>query len=175
MPVRYFAYGSNMETATFCGRREIEFTQALAGRADGWRLVLDKPSLLPMGCSYANIVSDPSAHVFGVLYEIDEDGLAHLDLTEGVPIGNYARIEITVAPLAAASEPVRAYTLVSDRRAPELLPSQRYLGCVINGAIEHRLPDEWIAHLRTIPCQPETKAEQALRPLLADGLRRMRR
>lgn len=174
MPVWYFAYGSNMETATFRGRREIEFTRASAARADGWRLVLDKPSLIPMDCSFANIVPDPSAHVFGVLYEIDDEGLAHLELTEGVLIGNYHRLEISVSPLAPPSDPVHAYTLVSDRRAPELLPSERYLACLIQGAIEHALPRHWIDHLRSVLSQPETEAEQALRPLLEDGLRRVR-
>jgi len=175
MSLRYFAYGSNMETATFRGRREIEFTQAQPARADGWRLVLDKPSLVPMGCAFANMVADPGAHVFGVLYEIDEDAMAHLDLTEGVLIGNYHRLEIVVSPLRAAAASLQAYTLVSDRREPGLLPTDRYLGCLINGAIEPELPVEWVTHLRTFVTQPETEAERAFRPLLDDGLRRFRR
>src|SRR6266571_8462260 len=41
--VWYFAYGSNMQRATLCGRRGIEPLRALAARAAGWRLALDKP------------------------------------------------------------------------------------------------------------------------------------
>jgi len=45
----YFAYGSNMQAATFRGRRGIEPLRALAARLPGWRLVLDKPPLVPVG------------------------------------------------------------------------------------------------------------------------------
>jgi gamma-glutamylcyclotransferase len=174
MPIWYFAYGSNMETATFRGRREIEFGESLAARADGWRLVLDKPPLVPIGSSFANIVTDPAAHTLGVLYEIDADGLAHLDLTEGVLIGNYRRIEIPVAPLPAHRSPLTAYTLVSDERSSDLVPSRRYLDCLINGAIEHELPAQWIAHLRTFSVQPETEIERVFYDLVNDGFRRPR-
>src|SRR6266478_7773083 len=54
--VWYFAYGSNMETATLRGRRGIEPLCALGARAAGWRLVLDKPPLVPVGEAFANIV-----------------------------------------------------------------------------------------------------------------------
>ena len=175
MSIWYFAYGSNMETATFRGRREIEFGQALAARADGWRLVLDKPPLVPMGSSFANIVADPVAHTFGVLYEIDADGLAHLDLTEGVLIGNYQRIEVAVVPLTPSLSPLDAFTLVSDRRDAELSPSHRYLSCLINGAIEHGLPADWVAHLRSFTSQPESEMEQSFYDLTKDAFRRRRR
>jgi len=174
MSIWYFAYGSNMETATFRGRREIEFGHALAARADGWRLVLDKPSLVPIGSSFANIIADSTAHTFGVLYEIDADGLAHLDLTEGVLIGNYRRIEIPVVPLATDRSPLNAYTLVSDQRSPDLFPSRRYLDCLINGAIEHELPEGWIAHLRAFTSQPETETERSFYALVNDAFRRQR-
>src|SRR5262245_4315526 len=84
----YFAYGSNMETATFRGRRGIQCSRALAARLSGWRVVFDKPPLLPVGEAYANLVPDAAAEAFGVLYEIADDDLAHLDLTEGVLVGN---------------------------------------------------------------------------------------
>jgi ribosomal protein S12 methylthiotransferase accessory factor YcaO len=38
----YFAYGSNMQSATLRGRRGIEYRRALPGRLDWWRRVLDK-------------------------------------------------------------------------------------------------------------------------------------
>ena len=50
----YFAYGSNMQTATFRGRRGIEFRRALPARVPGWRLVLDQPPLLPIGEGFAS-------------------------------------------------------------------------------------------------------------------------
>ncbi len=149
-PIWYFAYGSNMQPATFAGRRGITPTRTLAARAPGWRLVLDKPPLVPIGESFANIVPVADAVTYGVLYEVTPDDLAHIDLTEGVLIGSYARHEIAVEPLGGAG-PSRAFTLVADTHAPELQPSEYYMALLIEGAVVHGLPDEWIAMLRSVP------------------------
>src|SRR5947207_13511677 len=85
-PVWYFAYGSNMETATFQGRRGISFSRALPARASGWRIVFDKPPVVPGGGAVANIVTEPAGVVFGVLYEITQGQLAHVAPTQGVMI-----------------------------------------------------------------------------------------
>ena len=173
-PVWYFAYGSNMQTATFCGRRGVTFSRALPARAAGWRLVVDKPPLLPVGEAFANIVRDPAAEVCGVLYEISASELAHVELTEGVLIGNYDRVEIAVTALASPSFDVTACTLASDRHDPTLQPSERYMACLVAGAEEHGLPATYVARLRAIPSRPETAEAAALRPLLDDVLGRRR-
>src|SRR6185436_7651685 len=82
--VWYFAYGSNMQPATFAGRRGIAAARALPARLAGWQLVFDKPPLLPMGQGMGNVVVAVGAEVFGVAYAITGDDLAHVDLTEGV-------------------------------------------------------------------------------------------
>jgi gamma-glutamylcyclotransferase len=170
--VWYFAYGSNMHTATFRGRRGIEFSRALPARAAGWRLVLDKPPLVPIGEAFANIVPDAGAVVLGVLYEITRADLDHVELSEGVQLGNYRRIEIPVVPLAPAGEEVLASTLVSEHRNATLLPSQRYMACLIAGAVEHGLPPDYVAFLRGMPACPESAEAARLRPLVDAMLRR---
>jgi hypothetical protein len=169
--VWYFAYGSNMQTATFRGRRGIRFSRALPARAAGWRLVLDKPPLLPVGHAFANILPDPAAHVLGVLYEISRTDLEHVGLTEGVPIENYRWAEIAVEPLAAPPPGVvLAATLISDRRDPALAPSDRYMACLIAGAEEHGLPPEYVAWLRSLPACPETAEAVRFRALMDEVL-----
>lgn len=177
--VWYFAYGSNMQPATFAGRRGITPSRALAVRAPGWELVLDKPPLVPIGESFANIVAVPTAEVFGVAYEITADDLAHVDLTEGVLIGNYARIEIAIEPIVDpprrartvdGDHPARAFTLVADKRAPDLLPSDRYMALLIEGAEHHGLPDAWLARLRAIPTKAPSLEATAARTLIDAGL-----
>jgi hypothetical protein len=167
--VRYFAYGSNMQRATLVGRRSIAPAAANAARARGWRLVLDKPPLLATGHGFANLVADSDAEVFGVLYDLDADELAHVELTEGVALGNYRRVEIAVAYVAPAGVSMRTLTLVSDRRDPELRPSAPYMARLIEGAEEHGLPAEWIAYLRAVPTAPDTPAAAAAR-LVVDGI-----
>ena len=174
-PVWYFAYGSNMQTATFGGRRGITPVSAHTARAPGWRLVLDKPPLLGPAPGFANLVPDAGAEVFGVVYEISADDMAHVELTEGVAIDNYRRVEIDVVALAAGPAALRALTLVSDKRAPGLRPSARYMALLIDGAEEHGLPDEWIALLRSLPTAAESFEAAAARALLDDALAKVRR
>ena len=177
--VWYFAYGSNMQLATFAGRRGITPTRALAARARGWELVLDKPPLVPIGESFANLVATAEGEVFGVVYEITADDLGHIDLTEGVLIGNYARVEIAIEPLGgeppdgstgASDPPSRAFTLVADKHAPDLLPSDRYMALLVEGALHHRLPAEWIAKLRAVPTKPSSLEATAARAIIDAGL-----
>src|SRR3989442_4762378 len=87
--VWYFAYGSNMETATLRGRPRIEPLCALRPRAPRWRPRLHKPPPLPVGEAFANIVPDARDAVLGVLYELTPADWEHVQLTEGVRIGNY--------------------------------------------------------------------------------------
>ena len=177
MPDRlwYLAYGSNMQSATFRGRRGITWTQALVARLANWRLVLDKPPLIPLGGNgFATIVPENGAAVLGVAYEIGRDDLAHVDLTEGVLIGNYRRVEVEIAPLAT-STPLRAFTLISERRDPSLRPSPQYMALLIEGALEHGLPHEYVEFLRGIPTHEESEQARAARGVLDDALKVMRR
>ena len=114
--VWYFAYGSNMQSATLRGRRGISFVRALPARAAGWRLVLDKPPVVPIGESFANIIPDATAHVLGVAYEVTEQDLERIELTEGVRLGNYQRVTVPVELLFTA--PATADRVRADVRPP---------------------------------------------------------
>lgn len=173
----YFAYGSNLHVEVFRGRRGIAHHRAVPGRLAGWRLVFDKPPLFPIGESFANLVEDAGATAVGVLYEIDAGELQHIDLTEGVQIGNYARIEVEVAtlgPPVGIGAAVSAHTLVSEKRDDTLCPSHRYMELVIEGARAHGLPDEHIAALRQVPSRPSTPEALAAQKQIDDILRRLR-
>jgi hypothetical protein len=172
--VWYFAYGSNMQPATFAGRRGIVPSRSRPARAPGWRLVLDKPPLVPIAESFANLIADAEAETFGVLYEITSDDLAHIDLTEGVLIDNYRRIEIVTLALDGG-EPTPAFTLTTGAQAPELRPSDRYMALLIEGAETHGLPAEWIAMLRAVPTCVSSADAIAGRTFLDSALQSMRR
>lgn len=171
--VWYFAYGSNMQSATLRGRRGIAWTRANAARVRGWRFVCDKPPLLPIGEAFANLVPDPDAEAWGVVYELTPDDLAHVELTEGVLVGNYRRVDVVAEPLGGG--PVTAATLVADARDPALRPSERYRACLVEGAVEHGLPEAWVAFLRALRAAPETAAARELRPFLDAALARSAR
>jgi hypothetical protein len=161
-----------MSTATLRGRRGVTFERAVVGCVRGWLLVLDKPPLVPIGEAFANIVPDPVAEVWGVAYDVSDADLVHIDLTEGVPIGNYTRIAVAVETRANGGAPLPAFTLTSKRSDPALLPSTRYMQLLIDGAVEHGLPAAYVTFLRSIPARPESRAAAHWRPLIERALRR---
>jgi gamma-glutamylcyclotransferase len=165
--VAYFAYGSNMDSATLRVRRGVEWTRAVPALARGWRLAVDKPSLMGTGEGMATILEDSGAEVWGVLYEISAADLEHIELTEGVLIGHYRRVEIVVETLSQGGAPavtIPAVTLASNVRDPAYKPTTRYLGLLLGGAAEHGLPDSWIDVLRSIEAVDEAADAAALRP-----------
>lgn len=162
-----------MQTATLRGRRGVDYRRALPVRAPGWRLVFDKPPLIPQSSAAANMVVDSDAEVLGVAFEITADELAHIELTEGVLIGNYRRIEVRLEPLhEGAAAPTRAFSLASDHRDPSLRPSTRYMRLVIDGALEHGLPPEYVTFLRSVAVEAESPEILALQPFIDEALRR---
>ncbi|MDX2169956.1 MAG: gamma-glutamylcyclotransferase family protein [Deltaproteobacteria bacterium] len=170
--VWYFAYGSNMQTATLCGRRRVAYRRAVPVRVPGWRLVLDKPPLISLAHSFANIVREDGAEVLGVCYELTSEDHEHVELTEGVRIGNYASVEVQARLLAEPdAAPLQARSLSSAKRDDRLRPSTRYMQLLIEGALEHGLPDDYIAALRAIPAEPEKAAARAARGMIDAAMR----
>jgi hypothetical protein len=136
--------------------------------------VFDKPPLLPMGESFANLIEDATARAIGVAYEIAAGDLAHIELTEGVGVGNYRAVEIEIALLGEPASLVPGRTLVSERRDESLRPSQRYMELVIAGATLHGLPAEHIEHLRSIEARPSTPEAKAFQTQIEEWMRQVR-
>jgi hypothetical protein len=168
----YFAYGSNMQPATFSGRRGIAPLRAVAARLDGWQLVFDKPPLMPIGHGFANVVPAPGSHVVGVAYAVTPSDLEHIDFSEGVLIDNYRRVAVRVASLAEPTVTLDAFTLTSERRDPALCPSRRYMALLIEGAETYDLPAEYVAWLRACPAIDETPEAMAARAILDRALKK---
>jgi hypothetical protein len=163
--VWYFAYGSNMQPATLGGRRGIVAHRSVPARLAGWQLVFDKPPLIPVGGAMANVVECPGAEVLGVAHAITPEDLDHVDLTEGVLIGNYARVAVRIAPLDGGAV-LDAFTLTSERRDPSLCPTRRYMALLIDGAVSHGLPADYVEWLRRCPAVEESSASLAVRAVL---------
>jgi gamma-glutamylcyclotransferase len=169
----YFAYGSNMDSATLRGRRGIEWTRAAPALARGWRLAIDKPSLLGTGEAMATIDVAPDGEVWGVLFDLATADYEHLELTEGVRIDHYRRTGIEVAPSHSwDSALVSAVTLVSSDHDPTLKPTTRYMKLLVEGAAQHGLPPSWLETLRRIEAVEEKAEHAALRPYFDRAMRR---
>jgi gamma-glutamylcyclotransferase len=145
--VWYFAYGSNMQRATFVGRRGMRPDLSRWGRLHGYRLTFD----LAIGSGergVANIAAAPLATVCGVLHRITHAEFEILDRTEGVNHGVYERACVEV--LAADGAAVEAVAYISSLGVAGRKPSPRYLGLLLDGAREHDLPGDYVNQLQSL-------------------------
>ena len=70
----------------------------------------------------------------------------HLDRTEGVPRGGYRRIPVSV--IVHGGEKIEAFTYQSDKNSQGRKPSPRYIDLLIEGAVQHGLPAQYLDYLR---------------------------
>ncbi len=94
---------------------------------------------------YANIREKTGSRVFGVLYEVDQEGLDILDDFDGYPTV-FNRREVTVK--SQYGEIFKAWVYV---QSPENFGGSYikgdFLKRVISGAMENRLPEKWLKFL----------------------------
>lgn len=146
--VWYFAYGSNLAPATFVGRRGITPLERHPAWLDDFALRFDLP-VGPGERGVANLAAIPGARTWGVVYRVTTDAAARLDHTEGIHLGYYARIAVTVRRPDPAA-PLAAFTYRSSHGVGGRKPSARYLGIILDGARHHGLPAQWIAYLESL-------------------------
>lgn len=122
--------------------------------------------------SGATIVEDSNSTVWGAIYEIDILNLKDLDRQEGVP-NVYIPITVNVETSTNGIVACRTYTHVenpSSQSSPSNLPDERkpslsYLQTIIEGAMECKLPDEYIAKLKSISHNGNQATEHILKNL----------
>lgn len=143
--ILYFAYGSNMLTSRLLKRCPSGRPLA-AAMLRGCVLHWHKRS--KDGSGKCDIVKseDGEGVVHGVLYEIPEHEKSALDRAEGLGYG-YKQVEIEVS---RDGQPVMAVAYAATDVDPTLKPFDWYHAHVVNGAIEHGLPSEYIAGLRSV-------------------------
>ncbi|KAK3850637.1 hypothetical protein Pcinc_042670 [Petrolisthes cinctipes] len=97
----------------------------------------------------ATIVEAPGHHVYGIVWEINDDDLDNLDRQEGVSQGIYRVLKVEVETDSRETLTARSYQIANpqhdDRR-----PSAVYLDVIINGARENGLPEDYIKFLESI-------------------------
>ncbi|MEZ5775395.1 MAG: gamma-glutamylcyclotransferase family protein [Hyphomicrobiaceae bacterium] len=137
MPL-YFAYGSNLSPVQMAERCP---GSVMAGRAvlAGWRFVITTTGT-------ANIVAEPGGVVHGGLWHCDESHLLTLDGYEGVRVGAYRRLQVSVDHADGA--PREAIVYVSGRPHPGPARLDYMLTAVLPGAEAFGLPASHIAELR---------------------------
>lgn len=145
MPL-YAAYGSNMDPAQMM-KRAPHSPMVGAGWLVGWRLTFGGEDLGWEG-ALSTIVEDPEDQVFVVLYDVQDDDETHLDQWEGAEMGFHSKIRLRVQTMEGS---VLAWLYVLNDYEGGL-PSARYLGVIADAAEAAGAPADYVADLRTRPC-----------------------
>ncbi|MDH3519493.1 MAG: gamma-glutamylcyclotransferase [Myxococcales bacterium] len=141
MRAHYFAYGSNLDLARM--RARVPSAQVVGtALLRGMRLQLDKRG--GDGSGKANLRSDASGHVWGVVYTLARAHWAALDACEP----GYTRIRVSVECAGAVLD---AETYISALRTPEPFALPWYKRLIIDGARAQGLPEAYVALLEDLP------------------------
>ena len=148
----HFAFGSNMDQAQMNERCPSARFFAIA-LFPGHRLAFSRRSTT-RNCGVADAVVDPTAELWGVVYEISEADVTRLDSREGYrperSWNSYWRRRCTVLKDGAPALPieVEAYFAEAEHNPPK--PNGHYKGLIVGGAKRWKLPPAYIARLEQI-------------------------
>ena len=146
--VWYFAFGANMHDRAFQERRGMRPLEWRPGRIRGYRLRFNLDGRPRGRAAPANLGSDSSAEVWGVLYRITRADLVHLDSTEGVPGRRYRHHWAEAEDTSGRRMP--AVTYIADGNETDGRPSSRYITLLREGARAHGLPEPYLRFLDAV-------------------------
>jgi hypothetical protein len=153
----YLAYGSNMNSTIFTGRRKIKPLEKYPCRVPGWTLNFDMIGFPYVEPAFASIhkITDEEKNVakelHGVVYLITKDDYLQIRRTEGG--GGYENLgynDIDVEVITYDGRKLTARTLVAHsdwKPTTFVLPSERYIKLLRDGAREHGLEEHYINFL----------------------------
>lgn len=155
--IRYFAYGSNMFTKRL--RARVPSANPIGiGYVEAHQLRWHKKS--KDGSGKCDICSTGNRRhlVHGVIFEIAHTEKPKLDRAEGLGNG-YEEKEVGVKTSSGLVPAVAYYATSIDE---QLRPYEWYKRYVVEGAIEHDLPESYVKELRIIEAvkDPDHEREQ---------------
>jgi len=161
--ILYFAYGSNMLAERLTARCTSARVRDVVA-ADGYELSFSKRSQDGSGKATISVSVAPESRVYGVVFEIDEADMGKLDRLEGRGRG-YDRVDSFNVATRADAAPLSVTTYVASPRSVDqkLKPYEWYLGLVLAGAKQHRLPAEYIQSLEATSSIADPDPDRAQR------------
>ena len=158
-----FAFGSNMCSGRLAAY-EVTPLRARGALLKGHRLSFRKRS--EDGSGKADVMRSRSrgARVWGVLYDMDVQGLARLDAGEQ----GYQRRPARVLLRNGRRAKVWIYVSAQNQRDKSLRPYTWYKRFLVEGAKEHRLPKGYVASLEGIVAiqDPDRERDRRKRNLI---------
>jgi gamma-glutamylcyclotransferase (GGCT)/AIG2-like uncharacterized protein YtfP len=146
----YAAFASNLDPNLMSERCPYSPLRG-TGWITGWRLTFGGEELGWEG-AMATVVedpADPTNQVFVALYDIHPKDVERLDEWEAIDQGIYRKIQVRVQTLDG-EQLAWMYVLNAYEGG---LPSARYLGILAEAAEAAGAPDDYVADIRSRPCQ----------------------
>ncbi len=140
----YFAYGSNLKREQM-NERDVVIYKSHKGFIKNYKLEFSKKSI--DGSSKANITKSDGKIVWGICYVLDADGFENLRKYEK----GYDEQEVIVYNENQEILFI-AKTFISNKTCDKL-PTKDYLNKIIEGAKQHKLPEEYIKKIENQPIQ----------------------
>ncbi len=138
--MNYFSYGSNMETELLESRvGKIN----IIGKAVLKNYYLTFNKLGDDGSGKANIEQRTGFVVEGIIFDLTEEQLKKLDISEGVPM-HYIRCMIEI--IKSDNDEVttaEVYIANKNKIRYNLRPNRQYLQYLLDGANEHKLSEKY--------------------------------
>lgn len=160
--MKYFAYGSNMlESWLKRPSRTPTASYITTGILRGFMICFHK--IGQDGSGKCNVLKTGNLNdiVYGVVYRIENDEVKSLDKAEGVQNGGYSRQEVNITTLdRSREETVECYLANPAFIDKKILPFSWYKALVIAGAIEHKLPEEYVCMLKEYPSIRDNELER---------------
>jgi len=152
-----FSYGSNMCIARL-RRRTPSARPICVARLPGHALRFHKRSIDGSGKADAYVTNDDSDAVWGVVYELTADEKPDLDKAEGLGSG-YDEKWVCVTSAEGSEQEVQLY--VATAIDASLRPYRWYRRYVVEGALQHGLPADYVKMIARQPCIADPDGERA--------------
>jgi len=133
----YFAYGSNMSSKHLIER--IPSAKVIgSAKLDGYIWCCNK--LGKDGTAKANLMRDAASSVHGVLFSIKTKHWKRLDQIEN----GYRRISVEVD----VHGEIKSAATYQSELITNHAPTESYVSFIIDGLIEHKLPEQYVREIR---------------------------
>ena len=146
-PVKYFAYGSNMDIDRMkqrCPTAEVLGSAVLRDYALGFTVYSQG-----WDAGAADIIYEPGQEVWGVVYVLDTQDLDRLDHCEGCP-DHYRRVPLPVEVDGTEHPGVWVYEVV--RKVSFVPPKCEYIELMRNAALRYGFPRRYLGSLSAVRC-----------------------
>ena len=129
--MKYFAYGSNMDSQRMKDR-EVNFSKRELAILKNYELCFNKQASSNPNEGYANLILKEGTATEGILYEIDESDIEKLDKWEASP-NHYIKKTVKVKLPRGSEVDALVYIAQPDKIKDGLKPTTKYLNHLKEG------------------------------------------